>query len=115
MKILILDDDQTRHKEFNRRLIGNTVKNVFTVSETIEALKNESWDYIFLDHDLGGKTFVNSGGSEETGWDVAVWLSENPDRQPKTIIIHSFNPCGAKNMKSLLPNAEIIPGAWTKI
>ena len=114
MKILILDDDNTRHKEFNRRLIGKSVRSTFTVSETIEALKNESWDCLSLDHDLGGKTFVESG-TEETGYDVAVWLSKNPDKQPPQIIIHSFNPCGASNMKSLLPSAQVILGAWTKI
>lgn len=113
MKILILDDDENRHKEFNKRLIGHSVKNVYWAQQTIKALEEEVWDCVFLDHDLGGEIYVRSGPN--TGYEVAKWLSENPDKQPKRIIIHSFNSVGAANMKSLLPNAELIPGAWSLI
>jgi len=113
MRILILDDDLSRHKEFNKRLINHVVKNTSEACETIEALKNELWDYVFLDHDLGEMIHVASG--DGTGYEVAKWLSEHPDRQPENIIIHSFNTSGARNMKSVLPKAVIYPGVWTKI
>jgi hypothetical protein len=61
----------------------------------------------------GDKVNVPSG--EDTGYEVAKYLNENPDRQPETIIIHSYNHAGAKNMKSLLPTAQVIPGAWLLI
>lgn len=115
MRILILDDDESRLKIFRQKLIGHHVECYKTVNEIIVRLKEDMFQYLFLDHDLGGKTFVQSGGQEETGWDAAVWLSNNVDRQPENIIIHSFNTAGAKNMKSLLPKAQVIPGAWTKI
>lgn len=110
MRILILDDDLCRHQAFNRKLIGNDVKNVETSQDAIDALQNESWDLVCLDHDLGGKVYVQSG--KNTGYEVAQWLFDNPEKQPERIIIHSYNPVGAKNMKSLLEKAELIPGAW---
>jgi CheY-like chemotaxis protein len=113
MRILILDDDACRHKEFNRRLMNHTVKNVFEAWEAIEALKTELWDWVFLDHDLYQRIHVTSG--DGTGYEVAKWLRDNPDRQPENIIIHSYNTEGANNMKSLLPKAIIHPGVWTKI
>jgi len=113
MKILILDDDQNRHKIFAQKLIGHEVVHTYTAMATIAHLKNDTFDYVFLDHDLGGKVFVESG--EKTGFQVAEWLSHNVKHQPTNIIIHSFNPVGAQNMKNVLPNAQIIPGAWDRI
>jgi CheY-like chemotaxis protein len=113
MKILILDDDQNRHKIFAQKLIGHEVVHTYTAMATIACLKNEYFDYVFLDHDLGGKVMVESG--EGTGYQVAEWLSHNVKCQPTNIIIHSFNPAGAQNMKNVLPNAEILPGAWIKL
>lgn len=114
MKILILDDDMNRHIIFNRKLIGHLVTNVTTAKEAIYKLQTESFDIVFLDHDLGGEIFVSSS-HENTGYSVAKWLSELKDRQPERIIIHSLNPVGASNMKSILTNAEVIPGAWNLI
>jgi len=39
------------------------------------------FDYLFLDHDLGGKQMVNS--RENTGYEVAEWLSKNKLKKPK--------------------------------
>ena len=114
MRILILEDRKERQKAFRQCLIGAVVEIYETIGPVISKLKTENWDYLFLDHDLGGKAFIQSGGLEETGWDVAVWLSKNVDRQPENII-HSFNTVGAQNMKSLLPKAQVIKGVWTKI
>jgi len=53
-------------------------------------------------------TYVPSG--PDTGWEVAEWLSRNPDRKPKTIIIHSMNEKAAPKMLELLPGALWKPG-----
>lgn len=113
MRVLILDDDMMRHKIFNQKLIGHVVTNVYTSKEAIDELENEDWDIVFLDHDLGGKIYVESG--ENTGYEVAQWLNNNPSKQPKRIVIHSYNPTGAQNMKQLLSDAEVVPGAWLMI
>lgn len=113
MRILVLDDDLNRLKQFGKNLIGHLVDMVTTAPETINLLKEKNYDILFLDHDLGGKAFVPSGPG--TGYEVACWLSENPSRKPEKIYIHSFNPSGAKNMKLALPEAIIAPGVWTQL
>lgn len=112
MKILILEDDSTRWKEFMQNLIGHNVTIVAQSKIAIEKLEKEDWDVCYFDHDLGGEVFVESG--ENTGYETAKWLEEHPDRQPKHIILHSFNPVGLENMHNALPNAIKHPGAWTK-
>jgi CheY-like chemotaxis protein len=100
LKILILDDDKGRLADFRNNLSGHTVDCVETVSETIEWLNKKTYDVVFLDHDLGGKQLVPSGPG--TGFEVAEWLRDHPDRKPKTIIIHTLNTGnphhGAENM-----------------
>ena len=113
MNILILEDDRSRQQIFARNLIGTNPVIVATASDAIQKLSEHDWDYLFLDHDLGGQQIVESGPG--TGYEVAEWLAENPDCQPPHIIIHSFNPSGAENMKRALPNATVAPGCWTDI
>jgi CheY-like chemotaxis protein len=112
MRILVLDDARERLGQFRANLIGHEVTTVETASDCIKALKQNLFTTAFLDHDLGGKTFVASG--KGTGYEVAVWLSQHPDRCPKRVVIHSFNPVGAQNMKRVLLQAIIAPGAWTR-
>lgn len=112
-RILVLDDDLNRQKAFKQALIGTILEQVYTAKEAIQKLKDHPFDAVFLDHDLGGKTMVASG--EGTGFEVAKWLYDNPDRMPKQIIIHSFNPVGAQCMKALLPSAQVCPGAWAMV
>jgi len=110
MKILILEDSPERHKAFLRWLIGHVVKITENAKDAIELLRAEDWDILFLDHDLGGEEMVVSGNG--TGFEVAKWLAENPDNHPSKIVIHSYNPAGAMNMKSVLPTATLAPGCW---
>lgn len=113
MDVLILEDDHSRQKIFARNLIGANFLIVETATDAIQALDTHTWDYLFLDHDLGGQQMVSSGPG--TGYEVAEWLAENPDKQPPNIIIHSFNPSGAENIHRALPNAVIAPGCWDSI
>jgi len=113
MNILILEDDHERHKAFIKSLIGANVVIVETATDAIQELSKKVWDYLFLDHDLGGEQMVASGPG--TGYEVAVWLEQYPDKQPENIIIHSFNPTGALKMKQALPKAIIRPGCWDTI
>lgn len=123
MRILILDDDRDfdepdnlekagriRIPAFKRKFIGHNVVWVQTATEAIAALANEDWDALFLDHDLGGEAYVQSGPG--TGYEVAVWLEQHPDRKPPQIFLHSLNPAGRDNMKAALPEAIHAPFAW---
>ena len=111
--ILVLEDDHSRVAVFQKNLIGTNTVFVETVEDAIANLESNAWDYLFLDHDLGGEQMVESG--EGTGYAVAEWLVENPDRKPVNIVIHSYNPVGAQNIKKALPEAVVAPGCWSSL
>ena len=113
LKILILEDDKERQKAFRQNTIGAEVVIVETPDEAILELQKIAFDWLFLDHDLGGRTQMSS--DEESGFKVVKWLSENTDRIPPSVILHSLNENGRKNMKAVLPNAVECPFAWDKI
>ena len=56
------------------------------------------------------------GGSEETGYDLCVWMVEE-GFVPKKITIHSWNPAGAQRMAAALfaTDAEIIVHPFTVV
>lgn len=110
MKILILDDNYTRLRVFQQKLIGHVVVCTTTVKEATTALKEDDFDVIFLDHDLNGEQNIPSGPG--TGYEVAQWLHDYPEKQAPTVILHSLNETGRKNIMSLLPTAKELPGAW---
>jgi len=113
MDILVLEDDSSRQIAFLRwGYVGNTVTVVATVESAVRNLQGAKFDVLFIDHDLGGRVYVNSFGEEPTGYDLALWLVENRDLQPKTIITHSLNEAGRKNIISVLPEALAYPFAW---
>jgi hypothetical protein len=79
--------------------------------EAIKLLEDQDWDWLFLDHDLGGQIMVTPG--DNTGYKVACWLEAHKGRQPPHMVIHSFNPIGAKAMGAALPAAVYVPSSWT--
>jgi hypothetical protein len=112
MNILILEDDMSRMEQFEKNLSDHHVVHAETAELTIELLTMYEWDWLFLDHDLGGETMVDSFITHNTGYAVASWLEQNVDHMPSRIIIHSFNPTGADNIHKALPDAVKLPGAW---
>ncbi len=129
MKILILEDDgqevkripqfQQRILELNMKLQDAgletaTMTHVETAKECIDLLNQERFDLVFLDHDLGGQVYVNTN-REDTGSEVARWISSNSDKMKNVqVIIHSFNVVGAKYMTELIPGSVYVPGIWAK-
>lgn len=111
MKILILEDDQNRISSFKRVLSAHQVTFTEKAEDCIRELRDNKFDCLFLDHDLGGEVYVDSGPG--TGYEVAKWLEEHEDRQPNLIFLHSLNSVGVKNMKQALPKSRICPWAWT--
>lgn len=110
MNILILEDSQERQVQFKKNLVGHSVVFCEEVSQAKKSLISGKWDILFLDHDLGGK--VNQSSAEGTGWEIAKFISENPNFKPTHIILHSLNYDGRRNMKNLLPDAVDLPFAW---
>lgn len=108
MKILFLDDDVERHLVFRSRNPG-AVQVAYPVLAKIE-MEQESWDEVWLDHDLGyigdpaenvprnGTIFVHDVRP------LVRWIAETkPD--VKKFIVHSWNSGGAKWMADTLRDA----------
>ena len=110
MKILILEDNQKRIEFFKKKFFNDDVFYVEHAIEAIELLKNNKFDLICLDHDLGGKEM--EWDKEDCGMVVAEYLHNNPVNS--RIVIHSFNGPRALSMKNILINSEYIPGFWLK-
>jgi hypothetical protein len=73
-RLLFLDDDRQRAENFLKE--NPEAVWVTTVAECIARL-DQPWDEIHLDHDLGGKTFVDSN-DQECGMEVIRWLCKEP-------------------------------------
>jgi DNA-binding response OmpR family regulator len=78
-----------------------------TAKDAIEWLSTEKYDIVFLDHDLGGGAYLESGPG--TGYEVAQYIASDSKYNEVPIIIHSWNPVGAENMKKLIPHAAYCP------
>ncbi|MEW6362477.1 MAG: cyclic-phosphate processing receiver domain-containing protein [Acidobacteriota bacterium] len=92
--VFLLDDDERRHKWFERRFAGDTLEIAKTVEEAKRKLSERSFDAIFLDHDLLPHHYESNDHNdyENTGYAIAEWLSANPDLQrAATVIVHTRN------------------------
>lgn len=109
MKVLFLDDNAERHSKFKVANIGINITYVWTSIDAINALKATCFDEVYLDHDLGGEKseMTLPAYNEGSGYDVAVFISEMPeDRRPYKVVIHSYNPVGAKRMEDVLKTCQ---------
>lgn len=109
MKILVVEDNIDRIRKFQKELVGH---NVFYADTAIWAKKllidaNHLFNLIFLDHDLGGETYVDSD-NENTGYQVAKIIKGSQSEKAK-VIVHSCNPVGAQNIKNILSKAKLEP------
>lgn len=112
MRILILDDEQVRHRDFAEVYTGHEVVHTETYSQFIhELVKDSPWDLIHLDHDLGpGDSYLDGWGNMQffTGQHAAVRVCElHDDRLPGEVIVHSVNPLGAQNMVTDLKSRKV--------
>jgi len=101
MAILFLDDDPERLKRFRSRIPSATQTE--DADATIAALPTQEWDYVFLDHDLGGEIFVDPS-IKNCGMEVVRWIEANSPKV-KQFIVHSCNYGAAETMVSRLVDA----------
>lgn len=110
-KIFILEDNPERIKIFKTDLARNYPNAKLFFTDTVDEAKklfenNKPFDVYFLDHDLGGKVYVDSEDLN-TGYQFAKFLkSNNVDGKNEKIFIHTLNPIGGNNMKNVLPSAQ---------
>ena len=116
MRILILEDDSNRINQFYNNFSEdnkNEISVVQTAKEAITLLNCYVYDALFLDHDLGGEQLVDSS-MENCGYTVAKWLEEHNEYIPDIVLIHSFNPYGARKMNEAIYGSHLFPGLWEK-
>jgi len=103
MNILILEDDLQRVRYFIERFGHHDLKITENASSAIDYLKTNTFDYIFLDNDLG----QNNG----SGNDVATFLYNNKKNinNKAIVIVHSWNTCASQSILSKIPGAIHAP------
>lgn len=112
-KVFILEDDPDRIEWFQENL-GSRFE-LIVYSDSISAKENfflkAPYDLILLDHDLGGRQYVESFDLN-TGYEFSKFLVKNYPVNTM-ILIHSHNPVGADNMYELLsktfPKVQVFP------
>lgn len=103
MKRLFLDDDPERHRVF--KMLYPDADYVWTAAEAIKAIQDNQYQVIHLDHDLGGRQYVDSEDPSGTGLTVARAIVERYARSRLTmpeVVIHSFNREGMFKMLAVL-------------
>ncbi len=94
ISVFLLDDDQRRHRWFEKRFIGDELDIAETVEDAKTFLSEGSYDAIFLDHDLLPHHYETNDHDDyaNTGYAIAEWLHERSDLQrAATIIVHTRN------------------------
>lgn len=72
----------------------------------IRTLRTGGVTHMSLDHDLG---------EEKTGYDIAKFIEEAAYKKllaPMTVVVHSANPVGRKNIMAALKRAELFWTDW---
>ena len=104
-RVLILDDDENRHAEFERILHGTSRLHVYTAAQAIAALRdNAPYDLVCLDHDLGDCQNRMLAVEPGDGTEVALFINLHLERRqyPKRVLIHSWNHAGRERMAELI-------------
>ena len=96
-KVFVLEDNGERIKFFNKMFQNYDYVLCETAKEAKKVLYDNEFNVIFLDHDLGGRIFVDSN-EEETGMTVVKYIIEKELQTNALFFIHSQNPVGAANM-----------------
>ena len=115
IRVFLLDDDRRRHRWFAARFKGDFVDVADNVEQAREFLGSNSYDAIFLDHDLHPEHYnSDSRDDTRTGYAIASWLAANPELQSaSTILVHTRNADGAMRMVEELRragrSAEYVP------
>jgi hypothetical protein len=103
--VMLLDDDERRHRWFKKRFVGDELDIAANVEEAKDLLAGQNYDAIFLDHDLLPHHYESNDHGDEanTGYAIAEWLNERAELQKAaTIIVHTRNADAAIPMVTKL-------------
>lgn len=105
ISVFLLDDDQRRHRWFEKRFVGDDLRIAENVEQAKILLEEMTYDAIFLDHDLLPHHYVSNDHDDfaNTGYAIAEWLNDRRDLQrASTIIVHTRNADAAIRMVETL-------------
>ncbi|MDQ2936781.1 MAG: hypothetical protein M3R67_04660 [Acidobacteriota bacterium] len=107
IRVFLLDDDKRRHRWFSARFKGDFVDVADNVKQAKQLLSVNSYDAIFLDHDLHPEHYnASSHDDTRTGYAIASWLASHPELQAaSTVLVHTRNADGAMRMVEELRGA----------
>lgn len=115
MNVFILEDDPSNYRIplFQEKLQNHTLyiaKDVEQGKKTLEYILKEGIhiDFIFLDHDLGGRVYVSSDDSN-VGTRIAEFLQAHEEFNNTKVYFHTQNRVGAQAMQVILPKGIIYP------
>lgn len=94
ISVMLLDDDKRRHRWFDKRFAGDELDIAETVDEAKALLSDNTYDAIFLDHDLLPHHYESNDHDDfaSTGYAIAEFLNERAELQrAATIIVHTRN------------------------
>jgi len=107
MRVFVLEDDPHRLLWFHQRFYQDELTCCSTAADAIKAFKGQ-WDLVFLDHDLGGETFVDSA-RDDTGAGFVRACADDL-AQCQAVAVHSMNQAGAMRMLAMIgEHAKWIP------
>ncbi len=82
---------------------------VKTLAEAIAHMSEHVVEYASLDHDLGAEPtgnpndiYLKGMSADGSGLDVVKWMVANNKYPTEQIVVHSWNPDGARDMAMLL-------------
>jgi CheY-like chemotaxis protein len=109
LRVFLLDDDLLRHEWFARRFSRDRLDAATEPAEAVALLSSNTYDAIFLDHDLLPEHYHSDEHDDErTGYAVAAWLAARPGSQAgANVIVHTRNADGALRMVELMRGAGL--------
>ena len=110
MKIFILEDNTWRIDKFKELFKNHTLFICSDVQTAKQTCLNNTFEIMFLDHDLSGKIWQDSN-EENTGYQFVKWMVDNGFHKNSLNYIHSMNPVGANLMLNYL-KANDYDGIW---
>ena len=97
MNIFILEDNEQRIGWFKEQLAEEDITIVKTASLAKETLKENTFDRLYLDHDLGNNIGVNPDDAE-TGTAIVRYIIKNNLQRNAIVYVHSLNPISFDTM-----------------
>lgn len=118
MKVLILDDDDKRHRLFHKSAAFADHK--LTHATTFMQAKNEllfegPYDLVMLDYDLNDHQYrsMKTDFEKYTGFELAkVIVEEMPEEKRPMVIVHSWNYYGGKYTTEYLEQNKVWVRRW---